>query len=276
MTQVRTRVRDLVDFFFRRIFPPFPFFLRKPLLRLLNRAPFVSSGNKELWTVAGLRDLADRDNDEFNRFLWSNHLGPAAGFDASWRFEPGAEPSRRAFFTELERQLHALGVDPSHDVGSVLEVGSSLGINLRHLEQGLFSSADTLEGIDIDTDAVRQGSEYLSKLRSRVRLREGDMGRLDDVLQDQRFDIVICTGVLMYATASTAEQVINAMIRHSRHLLAISEPWDPSGPHVREDGAHFHDIEALVREAGGRVVGVQHRPDIHYGVSHQFVFAQRA
>ena len=271
---MRRRIRVLGDFVFARIFPAFPLSLRKRALVLLNRLPLLSPASKEAWTVAGLSDLARSDNEEFNSFLWANHLGPAAGFDASWRFEPGAEPSRRVFFTELERQLHSLGLEPAQDVGSVLEVGSSLGVNLRHLEQGLFANAAQLRGIDLDAEAVRQGSEYLTKIQSRVQLQAGDMTQLDAVLQDRRFDIVFCTGVLMYVPAQQAEQVIDAMIRHSRHLVAMSEPWDPSGPHVREDGAHYHDLEALVREAGGRVVAVRHQPDLHYGVSHQFVFAQ--
>ena len=274
MTYVRGRIRALGDLVFGRIFPSIPLSFRKRVLVLLNRSRLPGAASKEAWTVAGLRDLAHTDNEEFNRFLWANHLGPAAGFDASWRFESGVEPSRRVFFEELERQLHSLGLDPAQDVGSVLEVGSSLGVNLRYLEQGFFANAAQLRGIDLDVEAVRQGSEYLTKIQSRVQLQAGDMTQLDDVLQDRRFDIVFCTGVLMYVPTQQAEQVIGAMIRHSRHLVAMSEPWDPSGPHLREDGAHYHDLEGLVREVGGRVVAAQHRPDLHYGVSHQFVFAQ--
>jgi hypothetical protein len=275
VTQIKQRIRPLADFFFRSILAAWPLALRKPLVVVLNRLPFVSPSSKEDWTFAVLRDVAGDDSADLNRFMWANHLGPAAGFEAS-RFAPGVEPSRQVFFTELEQQLLDLGVEPSHDVGSVLEVGSSVGVNLRHLEQGLFADVGHLEGIDIDAEAVRKGTSFLSKAGSRVKLQQGDMSRLDEVLHDQQFDVVLCTGVLMYVPASMAEQVIDAMIRHSRHLVAMSEPWDPGGPHIREDGAHYHDLEALVREAGGRVVAAQRRPNLHYGVSHQFVFAKSA
>ncbi|MDP9326113.1 MAG: class I SAM-dependent methyltransferase [Candidatus Dormibacteraeota bacterium] len=264
----------MLDYLFGRLLPRLPVPVRKGAVVLLNRAPGLGFSSKEAWTLVGLGDLARTDNLEFNRFVWANHLGPARWFEASWRFESGIEPSRKVFFEELERQLKAIGVEPQA-VRSVLEVGSSLGVNLRYLEEGLFANAE-LVGLDIDADAVRQGSEYLAGLHSRIRLEHADMSQLDDVLKDREFDIVLCTGVLMYFPSPAASGVIGAMLRHSRHLVAMSEPWDPMGPSIREDGANCHDLEAIVRQRSARLVAVQHRPKLHYGVSHQFVFAQRA
>ena len=131
------------------------------------------------------------------------------------------------FFSELKDCLEAMGVDPGRDIRSVLEVGCSLGYQLRYLETGLFAGAETFEGIDIDGSAISRGAEYLQKQGSRIRLINDDMGNLGRTVEDKIYDVIICTGVLMYLEDTEAARVVGEMLRHSRVLVAMSGPACP-------------------------------------------------
>jgi SAM-dependent methyltransferase len=209
-----------------------------------------------------LRDFAETDPSAWHRFLWAHHLAYAESYEVDQRF--GRErivPSRIMLFDDLREFLVRRGIEPEGDIASVFEVGCSLGYLLRHLETGLFRSATTLEGIDIDRQAVEQGSAYLAGIGSKVRLAAADVSELSAVLSGRTADVVLCTGVVMYLPEDEARLAVSSILRHTNVVAAFSGLADPSvdnaslaDSRVRQsDGTFIHNIDAMVVESGGLV-----------------------
>ena len=209
-----------------------------------------------------LRDLAEADPGAWHRFLWAHHLAYADSYEVDRRFgEERIVPSRRMLFDDLRAFLVRRGIDPERDVASVFEVGCSLGYLLRHVETGLFRSATTLEGIDIDRQAVEQGAAHLAAIGSKVKLAARDMSELSEVLGSRKVDVILCAGVLMYLPEAEARLVVDSILRHTHVVAAFSGLADPSVDNARlvhaglrqSDGTFIHNIDAMVRESGGEV-----------------------
>jgi len=260
-----------------------PLSLRKQLSIFINRQHWLDPDRKYWWTMELLRDFASNELDEFHRFLWTHHLAYAVSYEVDNRFgKENMKESRKMFFSDLEKHLTGLGINSRSDVLSVLEVGCSLGYQLSYLEANLFTGAVELDGIDIDRQAIAQGVEYLRRSGSKVRLYCDDMENLSPVLKDKMYDIVICTGVLMYLKQDKAVSVVKEMLRHSRIMTALSGPAHPSidngqltGSVLRErDGALIHNLDAMIRDTGGRVVARRWEGDrVVDGNTVYFVFA---
>lgn len=219
------------------------------------------SGNAagEWWSAELVRDLAERDATAYHRFLWGNHLAYARSYEPAERF--GAEhvhPSRRLLFADLRGVLAEREVE----VRSVLEVGCSLGYLLRHLETDHFPGAEVLDGIDIDEYAVRRGAAVLRAAGSRVRLERGDAARLPALFGGRRYDLVLCAGVLMYLRQAEAAAAVRAMLARCTGIVALAGLAHPETDNARlersvpreRDRSLVHNLDAMVRAAGGRVV----------------------
>jgi SAM-dependent methyltransferase len=234
-----------------------PIAARRPVAAWLGRQRWLSA--RHWWATELLRDFAERDPDAYHRFLWTHHLGYAESYEVERRFgDRNINATRHELFAELRRHL---GSDLA-TITSVFEVGCSMGYLLRHIETTVVPTATTLEGIDIDRYAVAQGDAALRSQGSRVRLQAADMSELDRVMAGRSFDLMLCAGVLMYLREQPAAAVVRAMLAHTGTLLVLSGLAAPEGDNatlaasaVRErDGTFIHNLDAMVREAGGRVV----------------------
>ncbi|MBI5643634.1 MAG: class I SAM-dependent methyltransferase [Deltaproteobacteria bacterium] len=238
-----------------------PLFIRKRLAVRLSRLGCIDQQRRSWWAANLLRDFSESDINGYHKFLWSNHIFYAATYEPSLTFGPeNMKKSRRIFFSDLKEVLLSMGIEPHKDVRSAFEVGCSLGYQLKYMEEELFASAVTLEGVDIDEYAIRSGTEYLKKAGSKVKLHSGDMEGLERITGERRFDVVVCTGVLMYLKEASAEDLVKMMLRRGK-VLAISglaHEEDNSclqGSLVRErDGTFVHNIDSMVRKAGGKVL----------------------
>jgi SAM-dependent methyltransferase len=237
-----------------------PLAVRRGLVRVLGRQRWIPG--RYWWALELLRDEAQRDPDAFHRFLWSNHLAYAESYEVDRRFGEGrVHPTRRMLFDDLARVLEEQGMSPAQ-VNSVFEVGCSLGYLLHYLEKTLFPAATVLEGNDIDRHAVRDGTEFLRRAGSKVRLHQADMADLGALLDGRSFDVVLCAGVLMYLREEEAARVVAAMLRHSRGITAIAglahaardnRELASSERRLRDD-TFIHNIDRMVEDAGGRVI----------------------
>lgn len=217
----------------------------------------------EWWSAELVRDLAERDLNAYHRFLWSNHLAYARTYEPDVRFGPDhIHPTRHLLFGELRGVLNERGMDPARDVGSVLEVGCSMGYLLRHAETGVFPAARILDGMDIDGYAVQRGREVLRRAGSRVRLAVGDAVHLPGTFSHAAYDVVLCAGVLMYLRERDAQAAVDAMLARTGGVLALAGLAHPqrdnasltaSVPRER-DRSLIHNLDAMVQRAGGRVV----------------------
>jgi SAM-dependent methyltransferase len=238
-----------------------PLPLRQRAAAWVGRQRWIA--RRDWYATELVRDLAEHDVNAFHRFLWANHLGYARTYEVAERF--GAErvhPSRLVLFDDLHRVLSERGVRPEQDVRSVLEVGCSMGYLLRHAEEHLFAGAEVLEGFDIDAYAVREGAEELRRAGSRVRLEQGDMAELPRLAAGRTFDVVLCAGVLMYLRQEDAARVVREMLAHCGGLVVLAGLAHPSRDNARLEGSVprgtdqslIHNLDAMVAEAGGRVV----------------------
>lgn len=213
-----------------------------------------------------LDDLARTDPAGFHRLLWSHHTGGLAygkTYEISQRFgESNLRPSRRQLLAEVSRRLRDRGIIPERDVGSVFDVGCSLGYVLRYAEEHLFPSATCFRGIDVDQHAIDTGSAYLRSLGSKIELRCADIANLKEAMGNRKYDVVLCCGVLMYLDQPTAGFAVRTMLEHTRLLLGLLSHADMAADNVQlahsivrpGDLRFVHNVDAMVEAAGGKVV----------------------
>jgi 2-polyprenyl-3-methyl-5-hydroxy-6-metoxy-1,4-benzoquinol methylase len=236
-----------------------PLRARKQLAVWMGRQQWLPQ--RHWWSNELVRDLAERDIAEYHRFLWSNHLAYAQTYEVEQRFGPvRMHPTRVMLFEGLCSLLEERGLQPAQ-VDSVLEVGCSMGYLLHHLEQYVFAQASVLDGVDVDEYAIEQGREYLHSVNSRIRLLSLDMKELHR-LEQRRYDLVICAGVLMYVPQPEALNVVREMLERSSGLLVLAGLAHPEQDNrtLKEsvprdsDCSFIHNLDAMVECAGGRVV----------------------
>lgn len=278
LDQVRINTKSLI----RRLMP---LFLRKALCIWVNHQQWLSADSQYWWTKEMLRDFEEKDRDGYHRYLWSHHLAYAHTYEVEKRFgEENIVGSRKLFFNDLEKHLMHSGIHPQKEIRSVFEVGCSLGYQLRYMETAVFPSATVLEGNDIDSYAITNGTEYLLKKGSKIKMINGDMGNLGALMKGKSYDILIGTGVLMYLQEKEAARVVETMIGHSRIMVALSGLAHPEKDNallehsaIREmDGSFIHNIDVMVEKAGGHVVSRRWEGDRKVdGQSIYFIFAHK-
>lgn len=240
-----------------------PLPLRMQLAIWLNRQPWFTRD----YLIMGLvGDLALQDPEAFHKFLWRHHFNAYARWYDSEDELFSAEqmqPSRCMFFDDLLTVLRELGLQRS-DIGSILEVGCSLGYLLRHLEVEVFPECRELIGIDIDEPAIRKGTHYLKRHGSKVVLAQGDMEDLDRILGSRSFDLVFAAGVLSYLDEASAARLVCRLLRRTNKVLAFAglactdrsndqlDRSETSPDHGQQQW--IHNFGAMVSAAGGRVV----------------------
>jgi 2-polyprenyl-3-methyl-5-hydroxy-6-metoxy-1,4-benzoquinol methylase len=259
-----------------------PLAVRKRLAIWIQHQTWLDAQRRSWWAVEMIRDLADLDANAYHNFLWTHHLAYAAPYEASARFGPdNMRPSRRLFFSDLQICLSNLGVKPEQ-IASALEVGCSLGYQLRFLETDLFTNAAVLQGIDIDRYAIKAGKKYLANLGSNISLSCGNLGNLEDLIAGRFYDVLICTGVLMYLEENEASDVVRTMLSHSRILVGMAglahpnmDNADLDSSAVRDrDQTFIHNFDKMVKKAGGRVLFRRWEADRQLeGQTIYFVFA---
>lgn len=239
-----------------------PLPLRMRLAVWLNRQSWF---NRDYLAVGLVGDLSLRDPEAFHKFLWKHHfMGYARWYDSEEELFSAEhmQPSRRMFFADLASVLRELGLQPM-DIGSILEVGCSLGYLLRHLEVEVFPGCRELVGVDIDAPAIHKGTAYLKRCGSKVVLAQADMEDLDRVLGSRTFDLVFAAGVLSYLDEHNAARMVRALLRRTNKVLAFAglactsrdngqlERSEISPDHEQQ---WIHNFAAMVSAAGGRVV----------------------
>jgi SAM-dependent methyltransferase len=240
----------------------FPLQLRKRVAMWLFRQEKLPGTS---WVALELLSDFRRDAySEYHKFLWGNHLFYADTFNADERF--GSEKQREAsrkFFELLPEQLRSLSISPDQ-VSSVLEVACSVGHQLRVMETHIFPNAKELLGFDIDETAIAEGRKALASQGSAVELKVGDIENLSDIIDNRKFDVVICTGALMYLDEKAAAACVGTLLRHTNYILGISGLANPGVPNnqlehsiIRDwDHSLIHNLEKMVLAGGGRVLGV--------------------
>jgi SAM-dependent methyltransferase len=240
-----------------------PIVLRKRIAVWLSRHPWFA--DREHLSAGIIGDMRAADPKAFHKFMWSNHIsGYAKWYDSESLFEiRNMEPSRCEFFNDLLDVTTEVGLDPGKDIRSVLEVGCSLGYLLRFIETDILPAATELVGVDIDRIAIDKGTRYLGRVGSKVRLIEGDIEGLDELVGNRVFDLAFAAGVLSYLDGDDAARVVSRMLHRTGKLLALiglACPTTDNSELTRSVISHeksnqwLHNFKMMVEAAGGRVI----------------------
>ena len=240
-----------------------PLIVRKWLAIWVNRQPWLDHSNRGWWATQLILDLAEKDITAYHKFLWRYHLSYAESYETNIRFGYGnLNETRKIFFSELVFHLRDLGIKPETDIKSVLEVGCSLGYLLRYMESNVFQSATILEGNDIDKYSIEEGKKYLQLRDSRVNLMHGDMEGLEEIIGDNKYDVVIGAGILLYLKQDQAKKLVARMMKHTNTMLVLTGLAHPKIDNAKLDSSvtrerdktWIHNIDRMISEAGGRIV----------------------
>lgn len=109
-------------------------------------------------------------------------------------------------------------LESTQGVSSVLELGASIGLNLRILQRILPKAK--LSGLDINATAVRE----LKKIRG-VKAYQGSI--LDFEVKEQ-FDFVFTRGVLIHLNPKYLPKVYEKLFASSRKYICLAEYYNPS------------------------------------------------
>jgi len=240
-----------------------PLIFRQFVAKKISTISWLSSDQRAGWSLELVRDMADIDVNEYHKFLWSNNIGYADTYEIGQRFGDGnINESRKLLFSDMTNSLSNLKIDYQSEIKSVLDIGCSLGYLLKYMEDKLFKGADILHGIDIDSYTIEKGSSYLQAHNSNIQLTSLDMEAVFDYLNDKTYDIQFCAGTLIYLEESKAKNMIKHLLEHTDKLLVISGIASPdidncelNESQIRErDGSFIHNIDAMVKQAGGNIV----------------------
>jgi hypothetical protein len=88
------------------------------------------------------------------------------------------------------------------------------------------------------------------------------MEQLDDLLRDETYDIVVCSGVLMYLNEVTAAQVVSVILKHTRLITALAGLAHPEIDNSQlkhsvprdHDHSFIHNFDSMIARAGGRIL----------------------
>lgn len=258
-----------------------PLGARKALAIAVNKQPFFARATRGYYAAELLSDFAEDDINAYHKFLWKHHLSYAETYEIDQRFGYDRfNETRRMFLGELPNRARSAGLEIG-DFRSVLDVGCSLGYFLRYIETDLLPSATHLCGIDIDDNAIAQGRKHLAELNSSVELKLGDMESIDAEYGEASFDLVVALGVLLYLNQSSAADLVAKMLRCSRKMLAITalaclehdnRELKASVPRP-SDNTWIHNVDAMIEQAGGRIVGRRWESRMVDGNTLYFLFA---
>ena len=282
-------LKDMIPFSKRMIRLIFPLGLRKRFALWLNHQQWLSS---HCYLIEGIiRDFMKSNPKAFHKFMWANHIRSyATWYDSVTLFESnkmnGSTRTCYEFFNDLNAVIKDLGLDPSRDIRTVLEVGCSLGHILRLIEKDISPDSTELVGVDIDRKAIDKGTGYLKSVGSKVRLICGDMEELDCLVSNRDFDFIFAAGVISYLDANDATKVVANMLRRAKKIVALVGLASTAGDNrelatsqlsIAHRSQWVHNFEAMLEAAGGRVVRRRwERAESNNNQALYFVFATKA
>lgn len=135
---------------------------------------------------------------------------------------------------EHEKYADTIAALPSHALGTVLEVGCSIGVFTALLAP----RCRRLVAIDFSARALVLARERLAGLQ-RVELAQSSF---PEQAPSERFDLIVCSEVLYYLDAPAFTRSVDwlrARLCHGASVLAVS--WRGEGREEPMSGDHAHD-----------------------------------
>ena len=131
----------------------------------------------------------------------------------------------------------------THDVNSVIEFGSNIGINLRAIHR--LKPTCSLSAIEINTDAASQlkswGGDNLQLYNQSI---------LDFTCDYQR-DLVLIKGVLIHISPDVLPAVYDKLYETSKRYIVVSEYYNPTPTAIPYRG---HENKLFKRDFAGELM----------------------
>ena len=139
-----------------------------------------------------------------------------------WEGEFGsAYAGRNAGDRLLASNLHffSLALRTAGQIGSCLELGANIGMNLRALQ--LLYPGVAATGVEINPEAAEQLGAAIGKDNVRT-------GSIHDYEPSGQFDLVLAKGVLIHLGPDTLPAVYDKIHRASRRFVLLAEYYNPT------------------------------------------------
>jgi pseudaminic acid biosynthesis-associated methylase len=128
------------------------------------------------------------------------------------------------------------------DVGSLIEFGSNIGLNLRAI-RALLPKAE-LDAIEINDSAVKQ-------LKAWGGVREIHHSSILDFQPERTWDAVLIKGVLIHINPDYLPQVYETLFRASKRYIVLIEYFNPTPVEVEYRG---HSRRLFKRDFAGELI----------------------
>jgi len=138
--------------------------------------------------------------------------------------------------------LFSEALSMSGEVGSVLELGANIGMNLRALRM-LYPGA-SLRGLEINPTAAQE-------LRSAIGSENVIEGSILDDVELGVSDLVLIKGVLIHIAPAQLADVYDVLVRSTRRLILVCEYYNPTPVEVSYRG--FQD-KLFKRDFAGELI----------------------
>jgi len=191
--------------------------------------------------------------------MWDSEFGEEYTDRNKHTVEEENQQSEEAYgiskFERLERFLDDIDRD-----ANVLEVGSNIGIQLMCLKEMGF---ENLYGIDVQRKAIEEAHQQ----RPELDIIEGDA--LDIPFNDEFFDLVFTSGVLIHIPPDNIDSAMNEITRCTSEWVYGTEYYAEEYTEVNYRG-HENllwktDFPSLFQEnCGLELVDIEHRQDSTY------------
>ena len=138
-------------------------------------------------------------------------------------------------------------IDRLQPLGSLLEIGCSVGPNLHQIHQRF--PRMRLVGIDPNEPAVEAAHEFVPGASVIV----GDARKLASTFEMKSFDVVLADASLMYITPEEIEDVMDQIALVAKKAVIIVERDSKSKKGSVVGGVWGRDYETLLKERGFKV-----------------------
>ena len=150
------------------------------------------------------------------------------------------------------RQLLVATISSYAPLESVLEIGCNTGSNLQLLAKNSQNKAIKLYGIDINSQAIKEGKIWLDW--AGIKNVQLSVGRADELgrFKDKSIDVVFTDATILYIGPDKIKKVIRETRRITRKALIFNEwHWENNSLKRKEyfwyDGNWVYDYKALLR-----------------------------
>jgi pseudaminic acid biosynthesis-associated methylase len=186
--------------------------------------------------------LEDQDNYETSQEeFWAGSFG-----------DEYTERNVGGAITASNISLFSKALERCSGIGSVLELGCNVGLNLLALSQLLPQAS--LRGVDVNNSALEKLRERCSTITPPPDI-QATRDSILSYTSDNVFDLVFTKGVLIHIAPEKLPRVYETIYRHSTRYILVAEYYSPKPVEVTYRG---HSGKLFKRDFAGELLDAYH------------------